>query len=126
MGTERGAVTIVAVTGALILCLVALGAADLGSMLLARARAQTAADAAALAAVTEQAPAFSDGRTPEDAARAEAERNNADLVRCECEEGASDATVEVVVSPRLLFVAEWFGRPAHATARASLDPDVLS
>lgn len=48
---QRGALSIVAACGALTFCLVALGAADLGAMLIARSRAQAAADAAALGAV---------------------------------------------------------------------------
>jgi secretion/DNA translocation related TadE-like protein len=123
---QRGAVTIVAVTGALILCLGALGAADLGSMLLARARAQSAADAAALAAVTQQAPILGRGTDPEQAARDEAERNGAALVRCDCTVGETMATVEVTVTPKLAFLSGWFGSRARASARAALDPDVLS
>jgi secretion/DNA translocation related TadE-like protein len=123
---QRGAVTIVAVTGALILCLGALGAADLGSMLLARARAQSAADAAALAAVTEQAPILGRGTDPEQAARDEAARNGAALVRCDCTVGETMATVEVTVTPKLAFLSGWFGSRARASARAALDPDVLS
>ncbi len=125
-GTERGAVTIVAVTGALVLCVGALGVADLGAMLFARARAQSAADAAALAAVTAQAPILQRGTDPEQAARDEAESNGAALIRCDCEVGSSQATVEVSLSPRLSFLSGWFGRAARASARAALDPDVLT
>jgi len=123
---ERGGVTIVAVTLALILCMGALGAADLGAMLHARAKAQSAADAAALAAVTEQAPILGRGTDPEQAARDEARRNGAVLTRCDCAVGRTTATVEVTVTPKLAFLSGWFGRPAHASARAALDPDVLS
>ena len=126
MRAERGAVSIVAVTGALVLCLGALGAADLGAMLFARARAQSAADAAALAAVTEQAPVLERGSDPEQAARDEAERNGATLIRCECSVGSTEATVEVTITPRLGFLSGWFGRAARASARAALDPDVLT
>jgi len=126
MGADRGAVTIVAVTCTLILCLGALGAADLGSMLHARARAQSAADAAALAAVTEQAPILGRGNAPEQAARDEADRNGAVLMRCDCSVGGTTATVEVMVTPKLTFLSGWFGRRVRATARAALDPDVLS
>jgi len=125
-GTERGAVTIVAVTGALVLCVGALGAADLGAMLFARARAQSAADAAALAAVTAQAPILQRGTDPGQAAREEAESNGAVLTRCDCEVGSSQATVEVSLTPRLSFLSGWFGRAARASARAALDPDVLT
>jgi len=123
---ERGAVSIVAVTGALILCLGSLAAAALGSMVLARARAQSAADAAALAAVTAEAPILHGGTDPEQAAREEAESNGAELTRCDCAVGATQATVEVRLPPRLSFLSGWFGRAARATARAALDPDVLT
>ena len=126
MAHERGAVAIVAIAGALILCLGALGAADLGSMLLARARAQSAADAAALAAVVAQTPILGHANDPEQAARDVAGRNGAALLRCDCPQGSTFATVEVTVMPRLVFLSGWFGRTAHASARAALDPDVLT
>jgi len=119
-------VTIVAVTGALVLCVGALGAADLGSMLFARARAQSAADAAALAAVAAQAPVLQPGGDPEQAARDEADRNGVALVRCDCSTGSPFATVDVELTPRLSFLSGWFGRHVHAEARAALDPDVLT
>ena len=126
MTGERGALSIVVVTGALALCLFALCAADLGSMLVTRARAQSAADAAALAAVVQQAPVLGRGRDPEGAARAEVEANGGVLERCECVVGNAEATVEVSMQPRLGIVAAWFGARVHAVARAGLDPDVLT
>jgi Flp pilus assembly protein TadG len=125
-GNQRGSLSLVTLVGGLVLCTFALGAADLGAMLLARARAQTAADAAALAAIVEQAPALADGTTPEDAARDEAARNGAMLVRCDCARGSATATVEVTFIAHPVFVRAWFGRPAHATATAAVDPDVLT
>ncbi|MCA1830198.1 MAG: hypothetical protein LC663_01585, partial [Actinobacteria bacterium] len=93
----------------------------------ARARAQSAADAAALAAATAQVPAFSDGTTmPEDVARAEAERNGGRLDRCDCSMGGARATVDVSVDAHPVFIRAWFGARARATASASVDPDVLT
>lgn len=123
---ERGSVSIIVVAGTLMLCLTALGATDLGALLLARARAQAAADAAALAAAVNQAPALAQGEDPETAARDAAARNGAEVVRCECAVGSATAEVEVIVRPSIAFVVPWMGRPAHATSRASVDPDVLS
>jgi hypothetical protein len=75
------------------------------------ARAQTAADAAALAAVAESAPG---GRgDPDGVAAAYAELNDARLVRCECEVGATEMQVTVYLDGRL------------AAARAVLDPSAL-
>src|ERR1043166_3999901 len=110
MGDDRGTISIVAVTGALVLCSTALCAADLGALLLARARAQDAADAAALAAAVELAPVLDQGDDPRDAASDAAARNGGTLVRCDCDVGRVAATVEVVVTPRLAFMRPWFGR----------------
>jgi secretion/DNA translocation related TadE-like protein len=123
---ERGAVTIVAITASLILCVGALAAADLGSMLFARARAQSAADAAALAAVVAEAPILGRNENPDAAARAEAESNGAELTSCDCPDGGTAAAVSVEVAPKLGFLSGWFGRRVRAEARAELDPDVLS
>ena len=123
---ERGSVSILLVAGALLFSLFSLAVADLGSMLLARARAQQAADAAALAAVVQQAPILHEGNDPHQAAVDAAERNGAALVSCSCTVGSADATVEVQVTPKLGFVPGWFGRKAHATARAHLDDDVFT
>ena len=95
-------------------------------MLVARGRAQAAADAAALAAVTQQAPILDQGSDPEGAARDAAERNGVVLLSCACEVGSSDATVEVEMMPRLGFLSGWIGRRVHARARAHLDDDVFT
>jgi secretion/DNA translocation related TadE-like protein len=124
--SHRGSVSILMVGGALIFSLFSLAVADLGSMLLARARAQAAADAAALAAVVQQAPVLQQGSDPEGAARDAAERNGATLVSCTCEVGTPDATVEVEITPRLGFLSDWYGRKARAKAHAHLDDDVLT
>lgn len=123
---NRGSVSILAITGVLVLCLFALAAADLGSMLTARARAQSAADAAALAAAVAQVEILGHADDPEAVAREEAERNGATLTRCECTTGDTVATVWVELTPRLTLIAPWFGRAARAVARAAVDPDVLS
>ena len=123
---QRGSVSILMVAGALIFSLFSLAVADLGSMLLARARAQAAADAAALAAVAQQAPVLHQGSDPETAARDVAERNGAMLISCTCEVGTPDAAVEVEITPRLGFLSGWYGRKARAKAHAHLDDDVLT
>lgn len=123
---QRGAISLVVAAGVLMLCLMALGAADLGSMLFARARAQTAADGAALAAAVVQIPVLAQTGEPEDEARAFAEANGAHLTRCDCEAGSTAAEVQVEIQPTLVFLRPWFGRVVRATARAEVDPDVLS
>jgi len=123
---ERGSVSILMLAGTLLFSMSALAIADLGSMLLARGRAQQAADAAALAAVVQQAPVLGQGSDPEGAARDAAERNGAELLDCACEPDTPDATVEVAVTPRLGFLTGWYGRRARARAHAHLDDDVLT
>jgi secretion/DNA translocation related TadE-like protein len=126
MSHERGSFSILVAVGSLMMMLLALAAADLGSMLVSRARAQTAADAAALAAVVQQAPVLDQGEEPEMAARDAAERNGATLISCECVVGTTEATVSVETVPRLVFLEGWFGRRVRATARAEVDADVMT
>lgn len=123
---QSGSISILIAVGATLMSLFALASADLGAMLVARTRVQAAADAAALAAVVQQAPVLGQGEDPEGAARDTAERNGATLVSCDCAVGATEATVTVEIQPRLSFVEGWFGRPVRATARAELDADVMS
>lgn len=89
------------------------GAARLGSAVVARARAETAADAAALAA----ADALASGRGHEaaDAARRRAGANGARLVVCLCSGDAAEVTVELARSV--------LGGPVRATARAEVGRD---
>ena len=85
---------------------------DLASGSALRMRAQTAADAAALAAVAEGTPHGSG--EPYELARRYAELNGARLVDCTCERGAAAVQVEVAVDD---IVAE---------ARAELDSALLA
>lgn len=123
---ERGAISLALAALALAALLVGVAGADLAALLVARARAHAAAEAAALAAVVEQAPALATHGDPPAAARAYAERNGAVLLRCACEPGAPEALVEVGVAVRLLVVRGWFGREARAAAAAEVDEDVLT
>jgi hypothetical protein len=67
----------------------------LGGAVQTRARAQTAADAAALAAVYESGPYGT--ANPEQRAREYARRNDARLIDCDCVQGATEMEVEVVL-----------------------------
>lgn len=67
----------------------------LGGAVQTRARAQTAADAAALAAAFESGPYGS--ASPEQRAREYARHNDARLTDCDCVEGATEMEVEVVL-----------------------------
>lgn len=114
---ECGGVSIVAL-GVLVFALgLTLGAARLGAALVGRARAESAADAAALAAADELA--LGQGSVEaEAAATATAARNGARVVECDCAGDGATVVVEIDV-PGLSFVAG----PARARARAEVDPE---
>jgi secretion/DNA translocation related TadE-like protein len=91
-GDERGSVTVIAAGVIVVVLVCTMGVADVGRVLAERSRAQTAADAAALAAA--QDLAVSDGDPAADAASF-ATMNGADLVSCTCDAGTSEALVQV-------------------------------
>jgi secretion/DNA translocation related TadE-like protein len=99
-------------------CVLCVLTVDLSRALLARAQAQTAADAAALAAAQEIA--IPTGAQPVDIARSFAERNHASLGSCACDPGASEAVVEVTVSFPLVLLGS--GRRVTVSARAVIGP----
>jgi len=96
---------------ACVLCLVSV---DLGRAVGARARAQTAADAAALAAA--QDIAIPAGEDPAAVAARFAERNGATLRSCQCEAGSSEAIVEVGLTQSFVLLGP--DRTILARARA--------
>lgn len=110
---EPGAAAVLLVALAVLTTTLSLGAARLAAASLTVARAQTAADAAALAA----ADALARGRTPALTRRIAfqtAADNGARLLQCDC--GGTSAIVTVAVAlPRFLARA-----PAQARARAEL------
>ena len=95
----------------LIACLLAFVTVDVADVASARARAQLAADAAALAAVAESTPYG--GGSPEVAARDLARMNGARLLSCICPPGDAAAQVRVQIGD------------VTASARAVFDPDLL-
>lgn len=115
MRNERGSITLVTAAVIGLAFVVALGAADLGRVLIARSRARTAADAAALATVQELA--LPTGLLPAEVAADYAARNGARLTSCTCEPGSFEAIVQVAVDvgALLLITGE---RTAIARARA--------
>jgi Flp pilus assembly protein TadG len=98
----------------------AMGVADLARVLTRAARAQTAADAAALAAAQELAAASGAGVESADLAAAYAERNGAVLTACSCEPGGTEAVVTVTVRVGSLVLAP-DDRVVTARARAVVD-----
>jgi len=125
-GEDRGTVTILLCAGAFMMMLGGLAVADAGTMLMLRARAQAAADAAVLAAVAEQIPALSSGQDPRAAAERHAAGNGATVVSCECEPGTATAVVAVEIEARAVFLTGWAGRRIRAAAAAAADPGLLT
>jgi secretion/DNA translocation related TadE-like protein len=118
--SDRGSITLVSAAVLAALVVLAVGASDVARVLHAASRAQTAADAAALAAA--QALAIDEEGGPEPAAIAGeyAERNGAVLETCSCERGTFEATVSVRLPVGDLFLVAG-DRTVQARARAQVD-----
>jgi secretion/DNA translocation related TadE-like protein len=115
---ERGSVSITAVAAMVLVIVLAMGGADVAKALVAQARAQTAADAAALAAAQELA--IPSGLVPEELAAGYAGRNDATLLSCACDEGTAEAVVEVEVSVGALLLFD-DDRTVRGEARALVE-----
>lgn len=117
--SERGSISLLVAGVVAALVVLSMGAADVARVLQAASTAQTAADAAALAAA--QALAIDEeGPTPGDLASEYAVRNGAALEACECEPGTFVATVSVLVPVDDLFLVGG-DRTVRARARAEVD-----
>jgi secretion/DNA translocation related TadE-like protein len=116
---EHGGVSIVMLAALVVGLVLALGAARLGGALVGRARADTAADASALAAA--DALALGDGdAAAEQAARTAARSNGARLLSCVCSGTSAEVVVEVDV-PALRALAG----PARGHAKAEVRPECV-
>jgi secretion/DNA translocation related TadE-like protein len=115
---ERGSVTIVAAAVIALGLVITIGAADVGHALIARSRARTAADAAALAAAQELA--LPSGRQPGEVAAEYAEHNGAVLTACACDPETFEATVEVRIDVGGFLLVSG-SRTVTARARAVVD-----
>jgi len=115
---ERGSVSVLLAAGILVVLVLVLGVTDLGRVLIARSKARTAADAAALAAADELA--LPTGADPAALAAEYATLNGADLTACTCRAGTFEAVVmvEVTTGDLLLFPGV---RVVVARARAVVD-----
>ena len=117
---DRGSVSIVAAALMCVALVLAMGAADLARVLTSAARAQTAADAAALAAAQELVAPSSGNPAPAEIAATYAVRNDAELTACACDVGGTEAVVTVRVNVgSLLFAPD--DRVVTARARAVVD-----
>ena len=118
---DDGMISVLMLSLLLLAALLCLAASDAANVLVARARAQSAADAAALAAASAQWRLASETGDPADAARRIAEANDAVLESCECALRAENARVTVSrgTSIRMLGVA-----PSRVAATAEASADV--
>lgn len=120
--TDRGSVTVAMAAFMALAIVLATSVAGLGALYAARVNAQTAAEAAALAAAVSTYPPASTA-DPVQTARHVASENGAGLLRCNCAPDSSLAVrvVEVVtvVIARVPVLGEW---DVHAVARAEFDP----
>jgi secretion/DNA translocation related TadE-like protein len=116
---EEGSVSIVVAALVAMILVLGLGAADLAKALVAVSRAQSAADAAALAAAQELA--LPSGSEPADSASEYAARNGAELIECRCAAGTLEATVRIRVPVGYLSTLGG-ERSVEARARAVVDP----
>ncbi|WP_460435340.1 Rv3654c family TadE-like protein [Angustibacter speluncae] len=117
---DEGAGSVLVVALVAVLGVGALGVTTVGQAVLARHRAGTAADLAALAAASAAWPSTASGRCADEvraAARQVAAANRGALVGCR----ADGASVEVVVTVPVEGPAASVG-PARATARAGPAP----
>ena len=119
MTGERGSVSVVVAAVIVVVGVIAFGAADLTRVLETKAEAQSAADAAALAAAQELALSSGD-RSPEELAAEYAARNGAQLVSCACDPDSSEAVVDVRMTVDGLVVVRG-PRTLTARARAVVD-----
>jgi Flp pilus assembly protein TadG len=118
VGSDRGSITVVTAAVIRLALICSLGVADIAKALVARAHAEAAADAVALAVAQELA--FPSGRDPDGVAAEYAQRNNATLLSCVCSADGTEATVEVELPVgSLLLMPD--DRTVVAWARAVVD-----
>jgi secretion/DNA translocation related TadE-like protein len=111
---QRGSISIVLAATLAFAAVLAAFSADLSRVVGARARAQEAADASALAAAQELV--VPSGTSPSEIAATYAERNGARLVECRCALGSDEAVVIVEVEVVLPLLGQT--RTVAASARA--------
>ncbi len=116
--SDSGNASVALVGGVAMVMVFALGLTDLAVFFLARTRAQTAADSAALAAAAELIPGL--GTEPEGKAREFAEANGAKLVGCDCALGSGVAEVSVSVPVKMTLSGLSDVREVKARSRAEV------
>lgn len=104
---------------ALMVMVIIAGLGDLAIFFVARAKAQTAADAAALAAASELVPGL--GKDPSGQAVQFAQANGAQLRECVCRFGSKAAQVRVAVEVQFILARALGVQEVGARARAEVD-----
>jgi hypothetical protein len=116
---EGGTISVLLMSLLALAALFCLATADAADVLIVRARAQSAADAAALAASVAEWPFAANGEAPKDAASKAAHADGATLESCTCPlRGSASVKVSMRTYIRMLGVAP---RVVYATATAKLD-----
>ncbi len=119
-GHEPGNASIAVLSLAVMVMILIAGLGDLAIFYVARAKAQTAADAAALAAASELVPGL--GKDPSGQAVQFAAANGAQLLDCRCGFGSRAAEVRVVVRVHFILARALGVKEVGARARAEVDP----
>jgi secretion/DNA translocation related TadE-like protein len=119
---DHGGVTVVMMALIAVLAVAAIAVAALGSLYSARAQAQAAADAGALAAAVATYPPAGDGE-PVARARSVVEANGAVLVACRCRHDSSLVVRVVEVVAAVDARVPVFGQlRVRGSSRAEFDP----
>lgn len=106
-----------------IVAVLGVAVASIGTLYAARAQATNAADAAALAAAVATYPPTATGRSPLAAARSAASANDAQLLACQCPTDSSLDTRIVQVVAGVEASVPVFGQiTVRAASRAEFDP----
>lgn len=118
---QRGNAALAVLGSCVVSMIFVAGLADLGIFFLARARAQIAADAAALAAAAELIPGI--GGNPAGQAMDFAKKNRAEMVTCDCSSGAQAVEVQVAIPVRFMLISGSGPGKVSARARAEVNLD---
>lgn len=122
-GSQRGSITLLWMALVGVIAVVTIATAGLALAYSARAQAQVASDASALAAAVATYPPAGVGGPPESRARSVAEQNGAILVTCRCRLDPTIRPRTVTVVTRVSADIPIFGElKFNAVSRAEFDP----
>ncbi len=123
---EHGSVTIFFVVFLFMMFFLSIVASDIAAVIDARLRAEDAADAAALAALSEAFPLSATGKNPKDIAAKAARMNRCKIKSVRISESYDRAIATVTISPKLLILKKLRATPnLVVSASAEIDYDSL-